>query len=79
MNSSDDISLASCLARERHQARKKNVYYDLGIWRMHLIEYREGVVSWALGKLGVHEWLIRTVLELYTEACTVDITDAGLS
>ena len=25
------------------------------------------------------EWLIRTVMVLYTEACTVVITDAGLS
>ena len=33
----------------------------------------------ALGKLGVDEWLIRTVMALYTEACTVVRTDAGLS
>ena len=25
------------------------------------------------------EWLIRTVIALYTKACTVVITDAGLS
>ena len=30
-------------------------------------------------KLGVDEWLIRTVMALYTEACTVVRTDAGLS
>ena len=37
------------------------------------------VVRWALRKLGVDKWLIRTVMALYTEACTVVKTDAGLS
>ena len=37
------------------------------------------VVRWALQKLGVDEWLICTVMVLYTEACTVVRTDAGLS
>ena len=38
------------------------------------------VVRWALRqKLGVDEWLIRTLMALYTEACTVVRTDAGLS
>ena len=36
-------------------------------------------MRWALPKLGVDEWLIRTVIALYTEACTVVRTDAGLS
>ena len=35
------------------------------------------VVRWALRKLGVDEWLIRTVMALYTEACTVLRTDDG--
>ena len=30
-----------------------------------------------LRKLGVDEWLIRTVMVLYTEACTVVRTDVG--
>ena len=37
------------------------------------------VVGWALRNLGVDEWFIRTVMALYTEACTVVRTDAGLS
>ena len=37
------------------------------------------VVIWALQKLGVDEWLIRTIMALYTQACTVVRTDAGLS
>ena len=36
-------------------------------------------MRWALRKLGVGEWLIRTVMTLYTEACTVVKTDTGLS
>ena len=36
-------------------------------------------MRWALRKLGVDEWLIRTVMALYTEAYTVVRTDAGLS
>ena len=36
-------------------------------------------MRWALRKLGVDEWLIRTVMALYTKACTVVRTNAGLS
>ena len=35
-------------------------------------------MRWALRNLGVNEWLIRTVMALYTEACTIVRTDAGL-
>ena len=36
-------------------------------------------VRWALRKLAVDEWLIRTIMTLYIEACTAVITEAGLS
>ena len=36
-------------------------------------------MRWALSNLGVGEWLIRIVMALYTEDCTVARTDAGLS
>ena len=36
-------------------------------------------MRWALQKLGVDEWLIRSVMALHTEDCTVVRTDAGLS
>ena len=36
-------------------------------------------MRWALRKLGVDDWLIRTVMALYTEACSGVRTDAGLS
>ena len=48
----------------------------LWIKRRHLIESQERV-RWVLRKLGVDEWLIRTVMALYTETCTVVRTDAG--
>ena len=35
-------------------------------------------MRWALRKLDVDEWLISTVMALYTEACTVVRTDHGL-
>ena len=41
--------------------------------------YPREVVRWALRKLGVDEWLIRPIMALYTEACTVVRTDAELS
>ena len=50
-----------------HQAKKKKLYYAFV------------VVRWALRNLGVDDWLICTVMALYTEACTVVRTDAGLS
>ena len=38
------------------------------------------MVVWdLLRKLSVDEWLIRTVIALYTEPCTIVRTDAGLS
>ena len=37
------------------------------------------VVRWALRKLGVDECLIRIVMALYTEVCTVIRTNAALS
>ena len=36
-------------------------------------------MKWSLPKLGVDEWLIRTVMALYTEVCTVVRVDVGLS
>ena len=37
------------------------------------------VVRWDLRKLGVDEWLIHTIMTLYTEACIVVRTDVGRS
>ena len=52
--------------QEKHQAKNKKLYYAF----VDLEKERE-VVRLPLRKLGVDEWLIRTVMALYTEACTV--------
>ena len=61
--------------QEKHQAKK--LYYAFPETAFDRVP-RE-VVRWALQKLGVDKWLIRTVMALYTEACTVVRTDAGRS
>ena len=71
-----------CIMRqvqEKHQAKKKKLYY---VW-VYLenafdIVHIEGL-RWALRKLGVDKWLIRTVMALCTDTCTVVRTYAGLS
>ena len=64
---------------EKHQAKKKKLYYAFVDLEKAFDRVPKEVVRWALRKLGVDEWLIRTVMALYTEACTVVRTDAGLS
>ena len=63
--------------QEKHQAKKKKLYYAFVDLEKEFVP-RE-VVRWTLRKLVVDEWLIRTVMALYTVACTVVRTDAGLS
>ena len=65
--------------QEKHQARKKKLYYAFVDLENAFDRVRREVVRWALWKLGVDQWLISTVMALYTEACTVVRTDAGLS
>ena len=65
--------------QEKHQAKKKKVYYAFVDLEMAFDRVPREVVRWALRKLGVDEWLIRTVMALYTEACAIVRTDAGLS
>ena len=62
--------------QEKHQAKKKKLYYAFVDLEK---AFDREVVRWALHKLVVDEWLIRTVMALYTEAGTVVRTDAGLS
>ena len=57
---------------------RKKLYYTFVDLEKKFDVPRE-VVRWVLRQLGVDEWLIRTVMALYTEACTVVGTDAGLS
>ena len=82
-------------ARGLHGRGINRVYYNIGppyiIYIYYCIYMLQGstkkafdrvpreVVRWALRKMGVDERLISTVMALYTEACTVVRTDAGLS
>ena len=73
---------AICIMRqvqEKHQAKKKKQYYAFVDLEKAFDRVPREVVRWALRKLGVDEWLIRTVMTLYTEACTVVKTDVELS
>ena len=65
--------------QEKHQSKKKKLYYAFVDLEKAFERVPREVVKWALRKLGVYEWLIRTVMTLYTEACTIVRTDVGLS
>ena len=65
--------------QEKHQTKKKRMYYAFVYLEKAFDRVPREVMRWALRKLGVDEWLIRTVMTLYTEACTVVTTNAGLS
>ena len=65
--------------QEKHQARKKKLYYTFVDLEKAFDRALREVVRWYLRKLGVDEWLIRTVMALYTEACTAVKIDVGLS
>ena len=65
--------------QEKHQAKKKKLYYAFVDLEKAFDRVPREVVRWALRKLGVDEWLIRTVMALNTEVCTIVRTDAGLS
>ena len=65
--------------QEKYQVKKKKLYYALVNLEKAFDRVPREVVRWVLRKLGVDEWLIRTVTPLYTEACPVVRTYAGLS
>ena len=64
--------------QEKHQAKRKNLYYAFVDLEKAFDGVPREVVKWALRKLGVDEWLIRIVMALYTECCTVVRTEAEL-
>ena len=57
--------------QEKHQEKKKKLYYALVDLEKAFDKVPREVVRWALWNLSVDDWLIRTVMALYTEACTV--------
>ena len=61
--------------QEKHQANKKQLYYAFVDLEKVFDRVPREVVRWALRKLGVDERLSRTVMSLYTEACTVVRTE----
>ena len=65
--------------QEIYQAKKKKLYYAFVDLEKAFDRVPREVVRWALRKLGADEWLIRTVISLYTEAYTVVRTYSGLS
>ena len=65
--------------QEKHQAKKNKLYYAFGDLEKAFYRIPRELVRWALRMLCVDEWLHRTVMVLYTEACTIFSTDAGLS
>ena len=76
-NGTTDVIFIMRQVQEKHQAKKKKLYFvDI---KKAFDRVQRYVVRWALRKLGVDQWLIRTVMELYTEDYTVVRTDAGLS
>ena len=74
----DDIFMMRQL-QEKHPAKMKKLYYAFVDLEKAFDRVPREVVRWALRNLCVDEWLIRTVMEFYTEACTVVKIDAGLS
>ena len=55
----------------KHQAKKKKLYYGFVNLEKEFVIVAREVVRWVLRKLGVDEWLIRTVMVLNTEAYTL--------
>ena len=78
-NGTTDAIFIMRQVQEKHQAKKKKLYYDFVDLEKAFDRVTREMVRWALWKLGVDEWLIHTVMVLYTEACPVVRTDAGLS
>ena len=65
--------------QEKHQAKKEKLYYAFVDLENAFDRVPREVMIWVLRKLGVDEWLIRTVMALHTESCTVVKTEARLS
>ena len=51
--------------------KERNFTLLLLIWKKHLIRVPREVTIWALGKAGVEEWLVKTVMAMYEGAQTV--------
>ena len=63
--------------QEKHQAKKKQLYYAFVDLEKAFDRVPREVVRWALRMSGVEDWLVNTVMALYQDACTVVRTDMG--
>ena len=57
----------------KYQAKMKKLYYTFVNLEKEFDSIPREVVRWALKKFGVNEWIIRTVMAMYTEGCIVVI------
>ena len=53
------------------EEKKKKLYYAFVDLEKEFERVPREVVRWVLRKLGVDDWLIRIVMALYPEDCTV--------
>ena len=74
-----DYILSMRQVQENHQAMKKNMYYGFVDLEKAFNRFPREVGRWVLMMLAMGQSLILTVMELYTEACTICGTGAGLS
>ena len=74
------MPFSSCDKYKRNTKQRRScVYYVFVDLEKAFDRVPREVVRWIMRKLGVDEWLICTVMALYTEACTIVRTDAGLN
>jgi len=64
---------------EKHKAKAVKLYYAFVDLEKAFDRVPREVVRWALRKLGVEEWLVRSVMAMYTEAMTAVKTQDGPS
>jgi hypothetical protein len=62
---------------EKHQEKKKNMYYAFVDLEKAYDRVPREVTRWAMRKAGVDEWLVNAVMALYEDAKTVVRTSGG--
>jgi hypothetical protein len=65
--------------QEKHQAKRKNLFYAFVDLEKAFDRVPREVTRWALRKSGVEEWLVEAVMAMYVGAETAVRTTAGVS
>jgi len=65
--------------QENFRVKGKNVFFGFGDLEKVFDRVLRGVISWAMHRLGVKEWLISAVMSMHTGAKTVVRTVYGNS